>query len=200
MWAEQDVERDTHIISGELISTDGDYYFIKDERGKEVSLLSDQRAVKPVIEKEDRITAYVDDDNYALCDDKNGSDPMLQDTSRFAPRRALGEERIYPKRQFNNTGKVVSRFNAFALPHQHPCPRIDAHEQLMKTKEQDGPFTHQAPHQIADEEDRDSTEASENRTNLILFQRIGGHDRQYPGSGDEAGSGKIDHFNQLRGH
>jgi hypothetical protein len=66
MRAEQDVERDIHIISGELISTDGDYYFIKDESGKEVSLLSDQRTVKPVIEKGDRITAYVDDDNYAL--------------------------------------------------------------------------------------------------------------------------------------
>jgi len=64
--AEQDVERDTHFISGELISMDGDYYFIKDESGKEVSLLSDQRTVKPVIEKGDRITAYVDEDHYAL--------------------------------------------------------------------------------------------------------------------------------------
>lgn len=64
--AEQDVERDTHIISGELISTDGDYYFIKDESGNEVSLLSDKRTVKPVLEKGDHITAHVDDDNYAL--------------------------------------------------------------------------------------------------------------------------------------
>lgn len=64
--AEQDVERETHIIAGELISTDGDYYFIKDETGKEVSLLSDQRTVKAVIEKGDRITAYVDGDNYAV--------------------------------------------------------------------------------------------------------------------------------------
>jgi hypothetical protein len=64
--AEQDVERDTHVISGELISADGDYYFIKDESGKEVSLLSDKRTEKPVIEKGDRITAYVDEDNYAL--------------------------------------------------------------------------------------------------------------------------------------
>jgi hypothetical protein len=64
--AAQDVERDTHIISGELLSADGDYYFIKDESGKEVSLLSDKRTEKPVIEKGDRITAYVDDDSYAL--------------------------------------------------------------------------------------------------------------------------------------
>jgi hypothetical protein len=64
--AEQHVERDTHLISGELISVDGDYYFIKDESGKEVSLLSDKRSEKPVIEKGDRITAYVDDDSYAL--------------------------------------------------------------------------------------------------------------------------------------
>jgi hypothetical protein len=66
MRAEQYVETDTHIISGELISTDNDYYFIKEKSGKEVSLLSDQRTVKGVIEKGDSITAYVDDDKYAL--------------------------------------------------------------------------------------------------------------------------------------
>lgn len=66
MRAEQYVETDTHIISGELISTDNDYYFIKDKSGKEVSLLSDQRTVKGVMEKGDSITAYVDDDKYAL--------------------------------------------------------------------------------------------------------------------------------------
>ncbi len=66
MRAEQYVETDTHIISGELISTDNDYYFIKDKSGKEVSLLSDKRTVKGVIEKGDSITAYVDDDKYAL--------------------------------------------------------------------------------------------------------------------------------------
>jgi hypothetical protein len=64
--AEQYVETDTHIISGELISTDNDYYFIRDESGKEVSLLSDKRTVKGISEKGDRITAYVDDDKYAL--------------------------------------------------------------------------------------------------------------------------------------
>jgi hypothetical protein len=66
MRAEQQVERDSHILSGELLSTDNDYYFIRDESGKEISLLSDQRTVKGVIEKGDRITAYVDDDKYAL--------------------------------------------------------------------------------------------------------------------------------------
>lgn len=66
MRAEQEVERDTHLISGELIGTDGDYYVIKDEQGNEVSLLSDKRTDKPVIKKGDRITAYVDDHNYAL--------------------------------------------------------------------------------------------------------------------------------------
>ncbi len=64
--AEQDQERGTHTISGELLSSDGDYYVVKDESGKEVSLLTDKRTDKPVIEKGDRITAYVDDENYAL--------------------------------------------------------------------------------------------------------------------------------------
>ncbi|OQW34769.1 MAG: hypothetical protein A4E19_17790 [Nitrospira sp. SG-bin1] len=71
--AEQDHERGTLIISGELISTDGDYYVVKEESGKEVSLLTDKRTDKPVIEKGDRITAYVDDDNYALWIRSNDS-------------------------------------------------------------------------------------------------------------------------------
>lgn len=66
MRAEQEVERDTHIISGELIGADGDYYVVKDEKGNEVSVLSDKRTNMPVIVKGDRITAYVDDENYAL--------------------------------------------------------------------------------------------------------------------------------------
>lgn len=66
MRAEREVERGTHIISGELIGADGDYYVVKDEKGNEVSVLSDQRTDKPVIVKGDRITAYVDDENYAL--------------------------------------------------------------------------------------------------------------------------------------
>jgi len=66
MRAEENLGRGTHIISGELIGMDGDYYVVKDERGKEVSLLSDKRTDKPVIQKGDRITAYVDDQNTAL--------------------------------------------------------------------------------------------------------------------------------------
>ena len=66
MRAEEDLGRGTHIISGELVGMDGDYYVIKDESGKEVSLLSDKRTDKPVIQKGDRITAYVDDQNTAL--------------------------------------------------------------------------------------------------------------------------------------
>jgi hypothetical protein len=66
MRAEQDVERSVHIISGELIGMDGDYYVVKDEKGKEVSLLTDKRTDKPVVEKGDRITAYVDDQHYAM--------------------------------------------------------------------------------------------------------------------------------------
>lgn len=66
MRAEENLGRGTHIISGELIGMDGDYYVVKDERGNEVSLLSDKRTDKPVIEKGDRITAYVDDQNTAL--------------------------------------------------------------------------------------------------------------------------------------
>ncbi len=66
MRAEEDSGRGTHILSGELIGMDGDYYVVKDESGKEVSLLSDKRTDKPVIQKGDRITAYVDDQNTAL--------------------------------------------------------------------------------------------------------------------------------------
>lgn len=66
MRAEENLGRGTHIISGELIGMDGDYYVVKDESGKEVSLLSDKRTDKPVIQKGDRITAFVDDQNTAL--------------------------------------------------------------------------------------------------------------------------------------
>jgi len=66
MRAEEDLGRGTHILSGELIGMDGDYYVVKDVNGKEVSLLSDKRTDKPVIQKGDRITAYVDDQNTAL--------------------------------------------------------------------------------------------------------------------------------------
>jgi len=52
---------DKHALSGELIGMDGDYDVVKDENGKEVSVLSDKRTDKPVIQKGDRITAYVDD-------------------------------------------------------------------------------------------------------------------------------------------
>lgn len=66
MRAEEDVGRGTHILSGELIGMDGDYYVVKEDSGKEVSLLSDKRTDKPVVQKGDRITAYVDDHNTAL--------------------------------------------------------------------------------------------------------------------------------------
>lgn len=66
MRAEESLGRGTHILSGELIAMDGDYYVVKDESGKEVSLLPDKRTDKPVIEKGDHITAYVDDQNIAL--------------------------------------------------------------------------------------------------------------------------------------
>lgn len=71
--AEQDQERGTHTISGELLSSDGDYHVVKDKSGKEVSLLTDKRTDKPLIEKGDRITAYVDDENYALWIRSNNS-------------------------------------------------------------------------------------------------------------------------------
>lgn len=64
--ADQDQERGTHTISGELLSSDGDYFVVKDNSGKEVSLLTDKRTDKSVLEKGNRITAYVDDENYAL--------------------------------------------------------------------------------------------------------------------------------------
>jgi hypothetical protein len=73
MRAEEDVGRGTHILSGELIGMDGDYFVVKDESGKEVSLLSDKRTDKPVIQKGDRITAYVDDQNTALWIRSNAS-------------------------------------------------------------------------------------------------------------------------------
>ena len=66
MRAEETLARGSHILTGELISMDGDYYVIKDERGAEVSLRSDKNTNKPIVQKGDRITAYVDDQNTAL--------------------------------------------------------------------------------------------------------------------------------------
>ena len=71
--AQQDQERGTFVISGDLLSADGDYYVVKEESGREVSLLTDKRTDKPVIEKGNNITAYVDDENYALWIRSNAS-------------------------------------------------------------------------------------------------------------------------------
>ncbi len=41
-------------------------YFIKEQSGKEVTLTTDEKTVQPVIHQGDRISADVNDQNYAL--------------------------------------------------------------------------------------------------------------------------------------
>lgn len=64
--AEQDAERGSHIIFGEVTRVDGMTYVVKDESGKEVKLQTDERTEKPPIHQGDRISASVDNQNHAL--------------------------------------------------------------------------------------------------------------------------------------
>jgi hypothetical protein len=64
--AEQVETQGTHMISGEVMRVDDASYLLMEQSGKEVTLKTDQRTTQPVINQGDRITANVDDQNYAL--------------------------------------------------------------------------------------------------------------------------------------
>ena len=64
--AEQAETKGTHMISGEVMRVEDANYLVREESGKEVTLKTDQKTVQPVIHQGDRITADVNDQNYAL--------------------------------------------------------------------------------------------------------------------------------------
>jgi hypothetical protein len=64
--AEQVETQGTHMISGEVLRVEDTNYFVKEQSGKEVTIKTDQKTVQPVIDQGDRISANVDDQNYAL--------------------------------------------------------------------------------------------------------------------------------------
>ncbi|UVT14622.1 MAG: hypothetical protein H8K04_12275 [Nitrospira sp.] len=66
MQAEHNAVRKSHMLFGEVLRVDGTTYVLKDEDGKEVSVLTDETTEKPPVNKGDRITANVDNLNHAL--------------------------------------------------------------------------------------------------------------------------------------
>ncbi len=66
LQAEHNAVRKTHLIYGEVVRMDGTTYVLKEEDGKEVSVLTDETTEKPPINKGDHITANVDNLNSAL--------------------------------------------------------------------------------------------------------------------------------------
>jgi hypothetical protein len=64
--AEQAETKGTHMISGEVMRVEDANYLVREESGKEVTLKTDQKTVQPVIHQGDRISADVNDQNYAL--------------------------------------------------------------------------------------------------------------------------------------
>ena len=64
--AEQAATQRTHLISGEVLRVEDTNYLVKEQSGKEVTIKTDQKTVQPVIDQGDRISANVDDRNYAL--------------------------------------------------------------------------------------------------------------------------------------
>ncbi|HSA85619.1 MAG TPA: hypothetical protein VLE46_05525 [Nitrospira sp.] len=64
--AGKDADRASHIIFGEVTRVDGMTYVVKDEKGKEVKLQTDERTEKSPIQKGDHISASVDKQNHAL--------------------------------------------------------------------------------------------------------------------------------------
>lgn len=66
MQAEQNAVRKSHLIIGDVLRIDGTTYILKDEDGKEVSVLTDETTEKVPVNKGDRMTANVDHLNHAL--------------------------------------------------------------------------------------------------------------------------------------
>jgi hypothetical protein len=64
--AEQVETQGSHMISGEVLRVEDTNYFVKEQSGKEVTIKTDQKTVQPVIDQGDRISANVDEQNYAL--------------------------------------------------------------------------------------------------------------------------------------
>ena len=64
--AEQAETKGTRMMSDEVLRVEDTSYLIRDESGKEVTLKTDQKTVQPVIYQGDRITADVNDQDYAL--------------------------------------------------------------------------------------------------------------------------------------
>ena len=64
--AEQAETKGTRMIAGEVMRVEDTNYLVREEGGKEVTLKTDQKTVQPVIHQGDRITADVNDQNYAL--------------------------------------------------------------------------------------------------------------------------------------
>ena len=64
--AEQAETKGTHMISGEVMRVEDANYLVREEGGKEVTLKTDHKTVQPVIHQGDRISADVNDQNYAL--------------------------------------------------------------------------------------------------------------------------------------
>lgn len=64
--AEHIEKQGTHMISGEVLRVDDASYLLREQSGKDVTLKTDKRTVQPAINQGDRISANVDDQNYAL--------------------------------------------------------------------------------------------------------------------------------------
>jgi hypothetical protein len=63
--AEHETQK-THMVSGEVLRVEDANYLVREQSGKEVTVKTDQRTEQPVINQGDRISADVDDQNYAL--------------------------------------------------------------------------------------------------------------------------------------
>jgi len=66
MQAEQDAKQGSRVVVGEVLRVDGAKYVVREESGKEVSLQADESTEKTPINKGDRITANINNQNHAL--------------------------------------------------------------------------------------------------------------------------------------
>ena len=64
--AEQHQAQRSHMLEGEVMRVEDASYLVREQSGKEVTLNTDQKTVQPVIHQGDRISASVNDQNYAL--------------------------------------------------------------------------------------------------------------------------------------
>jgi hypothetical protein len=64
--AEDVATQRTHMISGEVLRMENGSYLVREQSGKEVTLKTDERTNQPEINQGDRISADVDDQDYAV--------------------------------------------------------------------------------------------------------------------------------------